>query len=281
MSQFCGAAAAVFVGGAGSVLIVHERTFAVGGLRVNLAEWGAGPAVVLLHGLTGSRAYLQPFAERLGRTHRVVVIDLPGHGGSDALEPFTFDAAVSLMAHAVDRIDVERPVVVGHSFGAPLAIAWAAQRPVAGVVACSPIGMLPLELRRARFVLPFHRALAATEPVWGGAAATYALPRRAVFGWFVGMASLDGVDPEMGREMLGDAARSAPVVSAVMPALAALDLAGAVRGCARAGAGHLGRPRPQQLRERPAARGRARRARARAAGSRPHADAGGSLCVLG
>ena len=166
--------------------------------------------MVLLHGLTGSRAYLRPFAERLGRTHRVVVIDLPGHGGSDPLEPFTFDAAVSLMAHAVDRVEIERPVVVGHSFGAPLAIAWAAQRPVAGVVACSPIGMIPFELRRARLVLPFHRALAATEPLWGGAAATYALPRRAVFGWFVGMASLDGVDPEMGREMLGGAAARPP-----------------------------------------------------------------------
>jgi pimeloyl-ACP methyl ester carboxylesterase len=181
--------------------------------------------VVLLHGLTGSRAYLQPFAERLARTHRVVAIDLPGHGGSDPLEPFSFDAAVSLMAHAVDRIEIERPVVVGHSFGAPLAVAWAAQRPVAGVVACSPIGMIPLELRRARFVLPFHRALAASEPLWGGAAASYALPRRAVFGWFVGMERLDGVDSAMGREMLRDAGRSAPVVRAVMPALASLDLA--------------------------------------------------------
>jgi 3-oxoadipate enol-lactonase len=203
---------------------VHERTFVVGGLRVNLAEWGSGAPVVLLHGLTGSRAYLQPFAERLAQTHRVVVIDLPGHGGSDPLEPFSFEAAVALMAHAIDRVGVERPVVVGHSFGVPLAVAWAATRPVAGVVACSPIGMVPLELRRARFVLPFHRALAATEPIWGPAAATYALPRRAVFGWFVGMANVEGVDPAMGRMMLHDAARSAPMVSAVMPALASLDL---------------------------------------------------------
>jgi pimeloyl-ACP methyl ester carboxylesterase len=179
---------------------------------------------VLLHGLTGSRAYLQPFAERLARTHHVVAIDLPGHGGSDALEPFSFDAAVALMAHAVDRVGIERPVVLGHSFGVPLAVAWAAARPVAGVVACSPIGMIPLELRRARFVLPFHRALAATEPIWGGAAATYALPRRAVFGWFVGMASLDGFDAAMGRTMLRDAAHSAPVVSAVLPALETLDM---------------------------------------------------------
>ena len=51
--------------------------------------------------------------------------------------------------------------MLGHSFGAPLAVAWAAERPVAGVVACSPVGVVPLELRRARLVLPFHRALAA------------------------------------------------------------------------------------------------------------------------
>src|SRR5439155_3853933 len=90
-----GAAAAVLGvrGGAGSVLGVHERTFAVAGRRVKLTERGRGQAVVLLHGLTGSRAYLRPYAERLGRTHRVVAVDLPGHGGSDLLEPFSFPEA--------------------------------------------------------------------------------------------------------------------------------------------------------------------------------------------
>lgn len=204
---------------------------AVGGLRVNLAEWGAGAPVVLLHGLTGSRAYLRPFAEWLARTHRVVAVDLPGHGGSDVLEPFSFAAAAGLMADAVGQLGIERPVVIGHSFGAPLAVAWAAWRPVAGVVACSPVGMIPLELRRARFVLPFHRALAATERLWGGPAVSLPLPRRLVFGWFVGMAGLDGVDAAMGRAMLRDAARAAPVVGGVLPALASLDLAALCSGC--------------------------------------------------
>jgi pimeloyl-ACP methyl ester carboxylesterase len=192
---------------------------AVGGLRVNLVEWGAGAPVVLLHGLTGSRAYLRPFAERLARTHRVVAFDLPGHGGSDMLEPFSFEAAARMLSDACAQIGVERPVVVGHSFGAPLAVAWAAERSVAGVVACSPVGMIPLQLRRARYVLPFHRALAATEGLWGGAAASRPLPRRLVFGWFVGMAGLDG------RAMLHDAAASAGVVARVLPALESLDLA--------------------------------------------------------
>ncbi|HEY2788390.1 MAG TPA: alpha/beta hydrolase [Gaiellales bacterium] len=211
---------------------MHERTFAVAGLRVNLEEWGDGPPVVLLHGLTGSRAYLRPFAERLARTHHVVAVDLPGHGGSDMLVPFSFAAAARLMAAAVGRLGIERPVVMGHSFGAPLGVAWAAEAPVAGVVACSPVGMIPLELRRAQYVLPFHRALAVTEPVWGGAAVSWPLARRLVFGWFVGMAGLDGVDPAMGREMLRDSAAAAHVVSEVMPALAGLDLPSLCAGVA-------------------------------------------------
>ena len=199
---------------------------AVAGRRVKLTEWGRGPAVVLLHGLTGSRAYLRPYAERLARTHRVVAVDLPGHGGSDVLEPFSFSEAARIMAEAVEAAGVERPVVLGHSFGAPLAVAWAAERPVAGVVACSPVGMVPLELRRAALVLPFHRALALTELAWGAAAVRLPPSRRAIFGWFVGMAGLDGLEPAMGREMLRDAARAAPVVRGVLGPLAALDLPG-------------------------------------------------------
>jgi pimeloyl-ACP methyl ester carboxylesterase len=198
---------------------------AVAGLRVKLTEWGRGPEVVLLHGLTGSRAYLEPYAERLARTHRVIAIDLPGHGGSDMIEPFSVSEAARVMADAAAAAGAERPVVLGHSFGAPLAVAWAAERPVAGIVACSPVGMVPLQLRRARRVLPFHRVLALTEPAWGGAAVALGPSRRAVFGWFVGMAGLDGLDPALGRRMLRDAGRAAAVVPSVLGPLTGLDLA--------------------------------------------------------
>jgi pimeloyl-ACP methyl ester carboxylesterase len=199
---------------------------AVGGVPVNLAEWGSGAPVVLLHGLTGSRAYLVPLAERLARTHRVIAIDLPGHGGTGVPAEATIEGSALLMAEACAQLGVERPVVVGHSFGAPLAVAWAAQRPVAGVAACSPVGMVPLALRRARFVLPFHRALAATEPLWGGAAVTLTPTRRAIFGWFVGMAVVEGLDPGLGRAMLRDSAASASAVQPALAALARLDLPG-------------------------------------------------------
>jgi pimeloyl-ACP methyl ester carboxylesterase len=202
---------------------------AVGDLRVNLADWGSGTPVVLLHGLVGSIAYLRPLAERLAGTHRVIAPDIPGHGGTGLPAAMTVEACAHLLAEACAQLGVERPVVVGHSFGAPIAVAWAAQRPVAGIAACSPVGMAPLALRRARFVLPFHRALAATEPWWGGWAVTRALPRRAVFGWFVGMAELGGLDAGTARAMLRDAAGAA---AAVLPALDALDRLDLARLCA-------------------------------------------------
>jgi pimeloyl-ACP methyl ester carboxylesterase len=179
---------------------------------------------VLLHGLAGSGAYLRDYAERLGRTHHAVVVDLPGHGRSDPLHPFTFAEAVHVIASAIERAGVERPVVLGHSFGVPLAVEWGGAAPVAGLVLCSPVGMIPLQLARARYVLPFQRALSATVRVWSRAAVAWPVSRRLVFGWFVGMESLTGLTPALGREMLRDAARAAAVVPGVIPALAGLDM---------------------------------------------------------
>jgi pimeloyl-ACP methyl ester carboxylesterase len=205
---------------------VHTHSLPVSGLRVNVAEWGAGDPVVLLHGLTGSLDYWAPFAERLGRTHRVLAVDVPGHGESDVLDPFSFDEAVRIMAQALEQVGVEQPSIVGHSFGAPLACVWAAARPVEALVLASPVGMAPFRLRRARMVMPFHRIMARTERLWERPAASGRLPRRLVFGWFVGMSRTDGLDVTAARRMLRGAAKAAPIVPGVLPALADLDLEG-------------------------------------------------------
>ncbi len=215
---------------AGTVPLVHTRTLAVEGLDVNVAEWGAGSPVVLLHGLTGSLDYWAPFAERLARTHRVLAIDVPGHGGSDALEEFSFVAVVRVMCAAVEQLEVRRPALVGHSFGAPLALCWAAEHEVASLVLASPVGLAPVNVRKARMVMPFHRMLARTERAWEWAATTRKLPRRVVFGWFVGMRRLENLEPSVARGLLRGAARAAPVVSSALPALETLDLESVLAG---------------------------------------------------
>lgn len=203
---------------------MHNRTLSVDGLRINVTEWGSGPPVVLVHGLTGSLDYWAPFAERLARRRRVVAFDIPGHGDSEALKTFSFDALVDVLATACEQLEVERPAVVGHSFGVPIALCWAAAHPVSALVLASPVGMMPLNIGKARAVLPVHKLLARSERLWEAAASRSRVPRRVIFGWFVGMNELDGLEPAQARSLLRGAARAAPVVPAALPALEHLDM---------------------------------------------------------
>ncbi|MDX6548020.1 MAG: hypothetical protein QOG33_1570 [Gaiellales bacterium] len=202
----------------------------VDGGRVNLYEVGAGPPVVLLHGLLGSPAYLLPVARSLARAgHRVLVPDLPGHGRSDPLCRFGFGEAADRLAEAVGRLGVERPALLGHSFGAPLAVHWALRHEVRSLVAVSPVGVVPLDLSWSRSLLPVAPVVACVARIAAAPVASSALGRRLVFGGFVGMARPDAVDPGMGAEMIRGAAAAAPAVAGALDALAGLRLTDVAR----------------------------------------------------
>ena len=193
-----------------------------------MADLGEGAPVVLLHGLARDRPhYLLPLARSLARSGRRVLVPwLPGHGPSDRLEPFGFDAAADLLADAVDAAGAERPAVVGHSFGAPLAVTWASRRPVSSLVAASPVGVAPLDLGPALRALRLSRAIARAAPSAAAPLAGRRLGRRLVFGWFVGMARPDAVDPAMGADLVRAAATAEPSLRAMLTELQRLDLTG-------------------------------------------------------
>jgi pimeloyl-ACP methyl ester carboxylesterase len=91
---------------------------------------GAGePTVVLLHGLGATHEVWNLVAPHLESRHRVVLVDLPGHGASLPLGT----VSVANVARAVDRAlaarGVERAVIVGHSFGGWVALEEAVARP--------------------------------------------------------------------------------------------------------------------------------------------------------
>ncbi len=214
--------------GAGSFRRMHERTLAVDGLRVNVTEWGAGAPVVLLHGLTGSLDYLgvrSPSA--LARTHRVIAIDVPGHGGSDVLEPFSFTEAVRPDGRG-RRPDRRRPAGGASATRSGRRLASPGRRSGRSPAWCLPRrwAWCRWSLRRARFMLPFHRALAATERLWERRRPR----RRPVPPGRLRLVRRHGPDrtastrPSAARWLLrrgpGRAGRARPV----LPALAALDL---------------------------------------------------------
>lgn len=133
----------------------HDVIAAPGVPELAYSQAGAGPDVILLHGALVTRedmilALLPSLAERF----RVTAFDRPGHGGSGRLGPTGSPWRQAEAIHAAcQALGVERPVIVGHSYGGAAALAFALQFPgdVAGVVALAPISFPEVRLEHLVF----------------------------------------------------------------------------------------------------------------------------------
>jgi pimeloyl-ACP methyl ester carboxylesterase len=101
-----------------------------------VTETGSGPLVVLLHELTEDRHAWDPVAQRLADRARVLQVDLRGHGQSPAGPGYELeDHVVDLRAVLAERgDDAHPPLVVGHGYGAFVAVDYATWYPTVGVV---------------------------------------------------------------------------------------------------------------------------------------------------
>lgn len=113
-------------------------------LSIAWAERGQGRPVVLLHGtLTTLEDMTQTLGRKLDDRFHVLAFDRPGCGRSGVRrgrDAGLWNQAAVLSA-AIDRLGLDRPILVGHSFGASVALAMGVRRPdaVAGVVALAPL----------------------------------------------------------------------------------------------------------------------------------------------
>lgn len=105
---------------------------AVDGVIYAVRDLGSGPAVLLLHGFTGTGASLDPLALALREAgFRTLAPDLLGHGASDAPEPARHDVARQAAdLGAILRLRSAAPAaVVGYSFGGRVALRLALDAP--------------------------------------------------------------------------------------------------------------------------------------------------------
>jgi 2-succinyl-6-hydroxy-2,4-cyclohexadiene-1-carboxylate synthase len=101
----------------------------VNGQPLPLQRHGRGPALVLLHGFTGSAQGMARLAESFEDRYEVLVPDLPGHGRSTVPAGYGFDAAVSDLLATLAASGHRQACWFGYSMGARLALACAARDP--------------------------------------------------------------------------------------------------------------------------------------------------------
>ena len=102
-----------------------------GEVRLATRVWpGSEPTIVGIHGLTANHTCWYPVAEALAPSHRVIAYDLRGRGGSDKpAKDYNLAAHDRDLLGLLDHFGLERPVIMGHSLGAHIAVRFAAHHP--------------------------------------------------------------------------------------------------------------------------------------------------------
>jgi len=99
-------------------------------IRLHYIDWGgSGRPLILLHGLASSARIWDFTAPLLSERFRVLALDQRGHGLSDMPGSYTFDDVTGDLAAFIAALGLERPVIAGHSWGAGVALRFAADRP--------------------------------------------------------------------------------------------------------------------------------------------------------
>ena len=116
--------------------IIHK------GVQLAYDDQGAGkPVFVFVHGVTGNRSNFAPQASYFSRRHRVVAVDLRGHGESDKPEgPYPITAYADDIAYIIAQLELGKVVAVGHSMGGDIVLQLAVSYPdhVAAIVMLDP-----------------------------------------------------------------------------------------------------------------------------------------------
>jgi pimeloyl-ACP methyl ester carboxylesterase len=101
------------------------------GVNLFYEEAGVGePPMLLVHGLACDHTHLTPQLEHFGGDHRIVAVDLRGHGQSDApRQEYTIEGFADDLAWVCAQLGLENPIVVGHSLAGRICLELAASYP--------------------------------------------------------------------------------------------------------------------------------------------------------
>lgn len=108
----------------------HSQYLQVDSIKVRYFEAGSGQPIVFLHGFCETSEIFELLVPDLSKSYRVVCIDLPGHGGSGLIPGMHHLEEVGRWLNkAFKALDIKKPVLIGHSLGGYIGLAFAEMFP--------------------------------------------------------------------------------------------------------------------------------------------------------
>ena len=98
-------------------------------VKINYVDYGEGSnTLVFLHGWGQNIEMMKPLGDKLKKNNRIIIVDLPGFGGSD--EPNNvwniYDYAECING-LLKSLKVSKPIIIGHSFGGKISLIYASK----------------------------------------------------------------------------------------------------------------------------------------------------------
>lgn len=128
-------------------------------VEIHYIDYGKGEnTVVLLHGWGQNIAMMKPLGDPLSLSNRVIIVDLPGYGeSSEPTYPWTVYDYVEMLHVFLKKIKVEHPILIGHSFGGKISLAYASKYTVFKLVLfgspyCKEVEHLSLKTKTLKFL---------------------------------------------------------------------------------------------------------------------------------
>jgi pimeloyl-ACP methyl ester carboxylesterase len=197
--------------------VFEERRIRYRATGIRYLVGGSGRPLALVHGLGGFAGNWRAIAPALAAERRVIVPELPGHGGSEPLRAApTLDPFAEAMLAVLEAENALPAPWVGHSLGGLVGLRAAARRPeaitglvlaaAAGISSASRLGeatVTAVGVVKPGRILGRRRALVSRSR----------LGRTIAFGWW-GVADPPGLDPEMAEAFLAGPPQHTDTLSA-------------------------------------------------------------------
>lgn len=107
----------------------------IDGNRVCYEQIGKGKDIIMLHGWSQNKEMMLPLAKKLSNNFRITILDLPGFGlSSEPNESIDIYQYTDIIEKFIDSLNIESPIMIGHSFGGRISIIYASRNKTEKVV---------------------------------------------------------------------------------------------------------------------------------------------------